>query len=212
MLIWNGAPVLRSAGSYATSFGTQWLKYRRAQRDSFILSRTGLQPATRLGRGVSRSWVRGSRALARCGRVCGSWRVRTSRKRALRLRASQGFRPHGEGVRKRAQRLPDPSASGSVGAAVAAGLALRYEGGRCFRSEHYQVEIDHLGPCAVNPPRAGLRTPRPSALSRPSPSCSCQSLPRTPAQRDARPTMMFCAQRGALPVRTARPDALRRRG
>jgi hypothetical protein len=25
------------------------------------------------------------------------------------------------------------------------GLALRYDGGSCFRSEHYQVEIDHLG-------------------------------------------------------------------
>jgi putative transposase len=34
---------------------------------------------------------------------------------------------------------------GSVEAAVAAGLALRYDGGPCFRSEHYQVEIDHLG-------------------------------------------------------------------
>jgi transposase InsO family protein len=34
---------------------------------------------------------------------------------------------------------------GSVDAAVAAGLALRYDGGPCFRSEHYQVEIDHFG-------------------------------------------------------------------
>ena len=34
---------------------------------------------------------------------------------------------------------------GSVERAVAAGLALRYDGGPCFRSEHYQVEIDHLG-------------------------------------------------------------------
>jgi putative transposase len=34
---------------------------------------------------------------------------------------------------------------GSVDAAVAARLALRYDGGPCFRSEHYQVEIDHLG-------------------------------------------------------------------
>ena len=24
-------------------------------------------------------------------------------------------------------------------------LALRYDGGPCFRSEHYQAEIDHLG-------------------------------------------------------------------
>jgi hypothetical protein len=29
--------------------------------------------------------------------------------------------------------------------AVAAGLALRYDGGSCFRSDHYQAEIDHLG-------------------------------------------------------------------
>jgi transposase InsO family protein len=29
--------------------------------------------------------------------------------------------------------------------AVAAGLALRYDGGPCFRSDHYQAEIDHLG-------------------------------------------------------------------
>jgi putative transposase len=33
---------------------------------------------------------------------------------------------------------------GGVEAAVAAGLALRYDGGSCFRSEHYQTEIDHL--------------------------------------------------------------------
>lgn len=34
---------------------------------------------------------------------------------------------------------------GSVEAAVARGLALRYDGGPCFRSHHYQAEIDHLG-------------------------------------------------------------------
>lgn len=34
---------------------------------------------------------------------------------------------------------------GSVEQAVAAGLALRYDGGPCFRSQHYQTEIDHLG-------------------------------------------------------------------
>src|SRR5260370_19318395 len=34
---------------------------------------------------------------------------------------------------------------GSVEKAVASGLALRYDGGPCFRSEHYQTEIDHLG-------------------------------------------------------------------
>lgn len=37
-----------------------------------------------------------------------------------------------------------PSASGQS-TPVASGLALRYDGGPCFRSEHYQVEIDHLG-------------------------------------------------------------------
>jgi putative transposase len=34
---------------------------------------------------------------------------------------------------------------GSVDAAVAAGLALRYDGRPCFRSDHYQAEIDFLG-------------------------------------------------------------------
>jgi putative transposase len=34
---------------------------------------------------------------------------------------------------------------GSVERAVAAGLALRYDGGSCFRSDHSQAEIDHLG-------------------------------------------------------------------
>jgi len=34
---------------------------------------------------------------------------------------------------------------GSVEQAVASGLALRYDGGPCFRSAHYQTEIDHLG-------------------------------------------------------------------
>ena len=34
---------------------------------------------------------------------------------------------------------------GSVEAGVAAGLALRHDGGTCFRSDHYQAEIDHLG-------------------------------------------------------------------
>jgi transposase InsO family protein len=34
---------------------------------------------------------------------------------------------------------------GSVERAVCSGLALRYDGGPCFRSAHYQSEIDHLG-------------------------------------------------------------------
>jgi transposase InsO family protein len=34
---------------------------------------------------------------------------------------------------------------GSVDAAVASGLALRYDGGPCFRAAHYQAEIDSLG-------------------------------------------------------------------
>jgi putative transposase len=34
---------------------------------------------------------------------------------------------------------------GSAERAVASGLALRYDGGSCFRSDHYQAEIDHLG-------------------------------------------------------------------
>ncbi len=34
---------------------------------------------------------------------------------------------------------------GSVERAVAQGLALRHDGGSCFRSHHYQAEIDHLG-------------------------------------------------------------------
>src|SRR5439155_10515167 len=34
---------------------------------------------------------------------------------------------------------------GSVDRAVASGLALRYDGGPCFRSDHYQAEIDFLG-------------------------------------------------------------------
>jgi len=33
----------------------------------------------------------------------------------------------------------------SVDAAVAGGLALRYDGGPCFRSAHFQAEIDFLG-------------------------------------------------------------------
>jgi putative transposase len=34
---------------------------------------------------------------------------------------------------------------GSVEAGVAAGLKLRHDGGSCFRSAHYQAELDHLG-------------------------------------------------------------------
>ena len=34
---------------------------------------------------------------------------------------------------------------GSVEAGVATGLKLRHDGGSCFRSGHYQAEIDHLG-------------------------------------------------------------------
>jgi hypothetical protein len=34
---------------------------------------------------------------------------------------------------------------GGIDAAIAAGLALRYDGGPCFRSDHYQAEIDFLG-------------------------------------------------------------------
>jgi len=34
---------------------------------------------------------------------------------------------------------------GSVEAGAAAGLKLRHDGGSCFRSAHYQAELDHLG-------------------------------------------------------------------
>jgi putative transposase len=34
---------------------------------------------------------------------------------------------------------------GSVEAGAGAGLKLRHDGGSCFRSAHYQAEIDHLG-------------------------------------------------------------------
>jgi len=51
---------------------------------------------------------------------------------------------------------------GSVERAVAAGLALRYDGGACFRSAHYQAEIDHLG-IARSP--AYTTSPRPTAAS-----------------------------------------------
>jgi transposase InsO family protein len=34
---------------------------------------------------------------------------------------------------------------GSVEAGAATGLKLRHDGGSCFRSAHYQAEIDHLG-------------------------------------------------------------------
>jgi putative transposase len=34
---------------------------------------------------------------------------------------------------------------GSVEAGVATGLKLRHDGGSCFRSAHYQAELDHLG-------------------------------------------------------------------
>jgi putative transposase len=34
---------------------------------------------------------------------------------------------------------------GSVEKSAAAGLKLRHDGGSCFRSAHYQAEIDHLG-------------------------------------------------------------------
>ena len=45
----------------------------------------------------------------------------------------------------RAETLPEHWRFGSVGAPVASGLALRYDGGSCFRSDHYQTEINHLG-------------------------------------------------------------------
>jgi transposase InsO family protein len=34
---------------------------------------------------------------------------------------------------------------GSVEAGAAVGLKLRHDGGSCFRSPHYEAEIDHLG-------------------------------------------------------------------
>src|SRR3954470_20446178 len=34
---------------------------------------------------------------------------------------------------------------GSVEARASAGLKLRHDGGSCFRSAHYQAELDHLG-------------------------------------------------------------------
>jgi hypothetical protein len=70
---------------------------------------------------------------------------------------------------------------GSVDAAVAAGLALRYDGGPCFRSDHYQAEIDHLGIAPDRPPTT--TSPRPTAASRsssrPSRSRCCGSSAST---------------------------------
>ena len=69
---------------------------------------------------------------------------------------------------------------GSVDAAVAAGLALRYDGGSCFRSEHYQVEIDHLGiararPTTTSPRPTGAR--RSSSRRSRSRCCGSSALP-----------------------------------
>jgi putative transposase len=110
-----------------------------------------------VGEGHRKVWAR----LRRRG-------VRTSRKRVLRLTREAGLLSPTGRVRKRAQRLHDGTITVSVPDTLwatdategqteegrcavfvmidhASGLALRYDGGSCFRSEHYQVEIDHLG-------------------------------------------------------------------
>jgi len=77
--------------------------------------------------------------------------VGTSRKRVLRLTREAGLLAPTAKVRMgrfaAADLLREVTSErfGSVEKAVASGLALRYDGGPCFRSEHYQVEIDHLG-------------------------------------------------------------------
>lgn len=85
---------------------------------------------------------------------------------------------------------------GSVEQAVAEGLALRYDGGSCFRSDHYQTEIDHLGiarsPAFHYEPETNgvaekalqtLRHPRPAPQRRP---CLRPHLQPTLADRTPR--------------------------
>ena len=54
-------------------------------------------------------------------------------------------RGHRRAIRRRGGHHIPSRNQASLHTAVAAGLALRYDGGSCFRSEHYQTEIDHLG-------------------------------------------------------------------
>ena len=54
-------------------------------------------------------------------------------------------RGHHRAIRRRGGHHIPSRNQASSNTAVAAGLALRYDGGSCFRSEHYQTEIDHLG-------------------------------------------------------------------
>jgi putative transposase len=69
---------------------------------------------------------------------------------------------------------------GSVEAGAAAGLKLRHDGGSCFRSDHYQAEIDHLG---IDRSPAFHYEPKPTASSRsssrPSRSRCCGSSAST---------------------------------
>jgi transposase InsO family protein len=72
----------------------------------------------------------------------------TSRKRVLRLTREAGLLAPTARVRKRAQRLHDGTITVGVPDtlwATDASEGWTEEGGSCFRSEHYQVEIDHLG-------------------------------------------------------------------
>ena len=76
---------------------------------------------------------------------------------------------------------------GSVEQAVAAGRALRYDGGPCFRSDHSQAEIDHLG---IARSRPTTTSPRPTAASR---SSSTRSTSRCYGSSASTPSNSYAA-------------------
>jgi len=94
-----------------------------------------------------------SRRRTRCGRPTPP---RDGRPRAARLSSPSSTTPpvrRGPNASLRMDRFAvadllrevTTERFGSVERAVCSGLALCYDGGPCFRSEHYQAEIDHLG-------------------------------------------------------------------
>jgi len=88
----------------------------------------------------------------------GSSRLHVDLARALSSVGVAAFRFDLSGIGDSKRRSDVESVRESVERDVACGLAIRYDGGSCFRSGHYQAEIDHLhGRAAALAVRLGPR-------------------------------------------------------
>ena len=114
-------------------------------------------------------------------------RTIAARRRDLRLdQASDGATPHPEstaGPPPTCSERSAPSASLRSRRPSPGGLALRYDGVPCFRSDHYQAEIDRLG--IARCPRFSIThptPPHPTPRTRRAPPIRTGAITRSPTK------------------------------